>query len=588
MKRLLLLAALAGALVLGSAVPASADTDDFSFDSFDATYTLGLDADGRSVLTTVETLVAVFPDIDQNHGIARALVDNYDGHPVDLEVVSVTDENGEPRAFETESEDEFTVLLIQDEDVYVHGEQTYVITYEQHNVTKFFADTNDDEFYWDTNGTGWAQSFGSVTATVILEDGLDASVTEFAGYYGAERESNEAQAEDLGEGQYQFSATDLQGGENLSVVVAFEPGTFVARDSSFFAAPWPTISLLGAIGSAIVAGLAGIARKTRLADAPGRGVVVPEYLPPKSASLQLSALISKTVTKSTPANIVKLAVSGNLRILELESGKKPSYQLEFVTADGADADDLEFLHALFGKELTPGEDRSLEKVDEAAAKKITKLNSRVAKDSITDGYRRKPASALIGWLFAASFVTAAVGVGFALASFVGAFGGGVPAAFIVASIGGLVATFALAARSPLEAKGTELREYLDGLKMYIALAEADRLRYLQSPEGAVKTPVATDDTAQLVKLNERLLPYAILFGEEKEWTKQLGKYYEELGEQPGWYYGQTAFNTAIFASSISSLSSSASTAYTGSSSSGGSGGGGFSGGGGGGGGGGGI
>jgi uncharacterized membrane protein YgcG len=586
-KRLLLLAALTGALVLGSAVPASADTDDFSFDSFDATYTLGLDADGRSTLTTVETLVAVFPDFDQNHGIARALVDNYDGHPIDLEIVSVTDENGEPRAFEEESEDEFTVLLIQDEDVYVHGEQTYVITYTQNNVTKFFADTNDDEFYWDTNGTGWAQSFGSVTATVILEDDLDASVTEFAGYYGAERESNQAQASDEGDGRYVFSATDLEGGENLSVVVAFEPGTFVARDSSFFASPWPTLSLLGAIGSAIVAALAGVARRTKLADAPGRGVIVPEYLPPKGASLQLSALISKTVTKSTPANIVKLAVAGNLRILELE-GKKASYQLEFLTADGADADDLEFLHALFGTELTPGEDRSLEKVDEAAAKKITKLNTRVAKDSVTDGYRRKPASAVVGWLFAGSFVTAAIGVIAALASFVGAFGGAVPAAFIVASIGGLVTTFALAARSPLDAQGTELREYLDGLKMYIALAEADRLRYLQSPEGAVKTPVATDDTAQLVKLNERLLPYAILFGEEKEWTKQLGKYYEEIGAQPGWYSGQTAFNTAVFASSISSLSSSASTAYTGSSSSGGSGGGGFSGGGGGGGGGGGI
>ena len=24
-------------------------------------------------------------------------------------------------------------------------------------MTRFFADTNDDEFFWDTSGTGWAQ-----------------------------------------------------------------------------------------------------------------------------------------------------------------------------------------------------------------------------------------------------------------------------------------------------------------------------------------------------------------------------------------------------------------------------------------------
>jgi uncharacterized membrane protein YgcG len=583
-KRLLLLAAVAAALVLGSAAPAMAHVEDFEFTSFDGEYVLTRDDDGRSLLTTTETLVAVFPDDDQNQGISRALVDNFDGHPVDLEILSVTDENGEPRAYEAEAEDEFFVLTIRDEGTYVHGEQTYVITYRQHNVTRYFDDTGVEEFYWDTNGTGWEQPFGTVTARVLFTE--DILGTQAAGYAGAEGSDTAVAATPIA-GGYLFEADDLGPGENLTVAVGFEPGTFVPRASGFFDSPFPTISLVGGIGSVIVAGLAGFARRTRLADAPGRGTIIAEYLPPKEATLPMSALLSGTVGKSTPAHIVKLAVAGNLRIVEVD-GKKTSYRLEFVTESGADVDDLTFLHALFGRELTPGEGRSLEKTDEGAAKRITKLQSAVAKRSVTEGYRRTSQASITGWLFVASLVFAVPGVIFAVLSLANDFGGVAPALLLIPAFGGLIATFVLIARTPLEARGVELRDYLKGLKLYISLAEADRLKFLQSPEGALREKIAADDTAQLVKLNERLLPYAILFGLEKEWTTQLGRYYEELGEQPTWYAGSTAFNAAVFASSLSTLSSSASSAYTGSSSTGGSSGGGFSGGGGGGGGGGGV
>jgi len=99
-----------------------------------------------------------------------------------------------------------------------------------------------------------------------------------------------------------------------------------------------------------------------------------------------------------------------------------------------------------------------------------------------------------------------------------------------------------------------------------------------------------DDPARIVRVYERLLPYAVLFGQEKEWARELERYYAEQG--PDWYHGVTpGFTFAHFSSSIGSLSSTVSSSYSGSSSSsssGGSGGGGSSGGGGGGGGGGGV
>ena len=105
---------------------------------------------------------------------------------------------------------------------------------------------------------------------------------------------------------------------------------------------------------------------------------------------------------------------------------------------------------------------------------------------------------------------------------------------------------------------------------------------LQSPTGAEKQ-------GDVVKIYEKLLPYAVLFNLEKQWAVELGKYY--VDEAPDYYTGSGAFNAALFASGIGAISSTAATSYSGSassSSSGGSGGGGSSGGGGGGGGGGGV
>jgi uncharacterized membrane protein len=109
---------------------------------------------------------------------------------------------------------------------------------------------------------------------------------------------------------------------------------------------------------------------------------------------------------------------------------------------------------------------------------------------------------------------------------------------------------------------------------------------LQSPTGAERGAVSATDPREVVKVYEKLLPYAVLFGLEKQWAAELGKYYTDAS--PDWYTGTGPFNAGLFASSIGSISTTATNSYSGSSSSGGSGGGGSSGGGGGGGGGGGV
>jgi uncharacterized membrane protein YgcG len=134
-----------------------------------------------------------------------------------------------------------------------------------------------------------------------------------------------------------------------------------------------------------------------------------------------------------------------------------------------------------------------------------------------------------------------------------------------------------------------LRDHLAGLEMYMKVAEAERLKVLQSPGGADRTPIDTSDGARMVRLYERVLPYAVLFGIEKEWTKTLEIAYADQAAVPDWYSGADGvFNAALLGSALSNFSHTTSTAFappasTSSSSSGFSSGGGFSGGGGGGG-----
>ena len=162
-----------------------ADTSDFTITDFQADYYLDKDSDGHSTLKTIEKITAQFPEYDQNHGIERAIVANYDNHTTKLNVDSVRDQNNIKINYSTYWSNSNLVLRIGDSDTYVHGSKTYVISYSQTDVTRYFADTSDDEFYWDVNGTGWSQKFDSVTARLHLGTGISSQTTDNnACYYG--------------------------------------------------------------------------------------------------------------------------------------------------------------------------------------------------------------------------------------------------------------------------------------------------------------------------------------------------------------------------------------------------------------------
>ncbi|MTA25904.1 MAG: DUF2207 domain-containing protein, partial [Actinobacteria bacterium] len=238
MKKLL---SLIGALfLLWVPSTASAGVDDFSFDSFDAVYELSRDDNGHSVLRVSEVLVARFPDFDQNRGVRRLIPETYLGNPLELELVSVTDGSGANRPYETESDGEFLIVTIAvPEGEFVRGVQTYEITYVAHNVILNKGPDQPQEFYWDINGDGWPQTFGSVSAEIRFDPSIAGAFTDQAACYAGDTGTT-APCSALETSPTTVTAThgSLGSYQTLTVAAQFAAGTFTPRDNSYWASPW--------------------------------------------------------------------------------------------------------------------------------------------------------------------------------------------------------------------------------------------------------------------------------------------------------------------------------------------------------------
>lgn len=571
-----------GLAPLAGAGPAAADTSDFEFDSFDSEYTLSRADDGRSELTVVETIVARFPAADQNRGIIRAIPNDYDGVDLQTVIESVVDETGIPVPYEQSDSGGFVELALGT-DEFVHGAVTYVISYRQSDVVRSFADTASDEFYWDVNGTGWEQPFGRVSATLTVQGEPAASLTGNAAcYVGAQGENtacpiqvppyltntddpSASPAPPPTAATFAAAAEDLAPGKTLTISVGFAADTFVTPEPGEpevftpLAIPLENHLLSGGLGllslGVLAAAIVGRVRAGR--GARGRGTIIPQYSEPKTITILQAAHLVGRASAAIPAAIVRLAVRRNLRIISYPVYETTEpYSLQYLGSAGVNAEDTELLRLLFGSAPEVGAIRPFGQSDQELMRSLTALSSR-AKDSLvpTGLQRRATGRGLAVALVVAQLLLGVLTLVF-LALTLGAFyavSGWLGVSMVVGSAA-LIATIALAVRPlQLTERGAEDRDYLFGMRTYLTLAEQDRLRMLQSPEGAERVDVG-DDLA-MVKLYEKLLPWAVLWGVEDEWMKELAVRVEALPEQPDWFVGQSGFNAILFAQTVRGLSS---------------------------------
>ena len=587
------------ALGASAASPAHADVDDFTFESMTATYELSRTSSGGAQMRVVETLVAQFPEADQNRGIIRAIPLSFRDRPVRVDLVGVTDGTGEARDFTTNESDGFLEVTVAAAD-YVHGPQTYVFEYWEHDV--IFEPSGGgaaQEFYWDVNGTGWAQPFGSVSATVIIPKDLAVSLTgDSACFQGAEGTGtpcaqNSVVTSGAGDTMMFFGAVNLLPYETLTLAVGFTADTFVMPSTDMFSdiSGWIFwLSVVLFLGG-LIAGL--VLRLTYWRDHRGRGIIIPEYAADPQMTPVMAANIMGKKRRAFPAALIDAAVRGLVIISPADaSGRnKRGFVIERTAKAASDAD-AELLSAFLGEGVAAGTQVSTLTPDTARYRRLSKLQRAVDRRAVASGLRVQKGRGLRILLIAATIVGAVV-MGWSSLQLMGlGLGGAIPplsiGLFWVCVVPGILI---LRRVTPLTEQGALERDKLLGLRDYIRLAEADRLRVLQSPQGALRKPVAVGNAKTMLSLTEHVLPYAIIYGLAKEWSAVLSHLYEERAQEPTWYLGNNPGQLLLFSAFLSDFSSSVSASWAssgGSSSTGGSSGGGFSGGGGGGGGGGGV
>ena len=583
-KNVLLLGLAIALAFLPSAKVDAASTNNFYFKDFSAEYTLSKNDDNRAVMRVREEIVAVFPNYDQNRGIERAIPTTFDGRRVFDGKIEVWRNGSEESIADTESGDGVKVFRIGKSDVYVQGEQKYTIEY---TLTDVIKDSGDyQELYWDVNGTGWTQRFENVSATITFDDSVKNDFSnEIVCFAGGEGSTKNCSSKNIEDNILTFSEQNLSSYQTLTFAVKFKQGSFSPYEKSSFANFLDIgflASTLAILGFAIYL-LYRVVKDGRSEKT--NKPIVPQYLPPKNINvLGASKLLFASQAKMS-AIILELAVNGYIEIRENEVkgflGKKKEYTLKLINRDAKDSLHRAILDSLFkGKSeyiIKNNDTKTGQKLYSDINTYLTNFEKRVFYKS------NKKFEKLNAISFALCIIGLIIG-SMAIGGLMENLGSDLYFLPVVSLIVLLIINIIALGISPLSLKGSEMKEYLLGLKMYMKMAEADRLKYLQSVEGAER--IISNEGGAKVKLYEKLMPYASIFGIEKSWNRVLEVEYGDY--TPDWYVGQGAFNAMAFSSTMNNISStmnsySSSTGSSGSGFSGGSagGGGGWGGGGGG-------
>ncbi|MDO4612403.1 MAG: DUF2207 domain-containing protein, partial [Candidatus Saccharibacteria bacterium] len=610
-------------LLWGGSVVFAADVDNFYFESFEADYYLSREYDETSRLEVVETLVAVFPNYEQNKGICREIpFTNQDGGNVTLmnlnrSKIKVT-KNGvsAPIYSIDKNADHYRVCTRTDE--YVFGRQEYTFEYEFENVVT--EPEGIQELYWDTNGNGWDQRFDSVTARVHFDDEISDNYTGkawcYVGKYG-ESGQERCKIREISDG-FEFSTRDLKKGENLTFDVEIEVGTFLVPEPIENYILMVVLGIVGVICAAfLIPAIVKYLKSRKKISYYNNYFVKPEYQPhPKYSLAEMAEVYIGKKKDFRTGMLLDMIVKGRVTLIKRQSQIFKSSKWAILVKDlaGARIEELALLAILNGgDEVEVGDTIQLRArtADTMMIRLARKIESTVLADLKRDrlveakykmGAGLGQVSVTLGmvlfWtIFVVSFAIPMISVFTEEVFIVGKLVG--KEFFLPAAIAMIVVTVVVRMNVNKKVKkiaghtllGLETSRYMDGLEMYIRMAEAERIKFLQSVEGVDVSP------GGIVKLNEKLLPYAAIFGLEKSWAGELEKYYAVHGsEAPEWYRSGYTTSDLIITTRLAAGHALRSSHYASSggrisggggfsSSSSGGGGGGFSGGGGGGGGG---
>jgi hypothetical protein len=452
------------------------------------------------------------------------------------------------------------------------GIYTYEFVYETDHQLGFFK--AHDELYWNVTGNGWIFPIAAATATVVLPDGAEPGNLE--AYTGAQGAKGKDYAAKVIDGHAHFKTTRPLGpGEGLTIVVGWPKG-FVAQPAS--GDSWRVIisankGIAFAVSLLLLAVVYYLLAWVFVGRDPKPGTIIPLYEPPKGFSPAAVRFLARMGfdNRTLTAAILNLAVKGKITIHEYQDKAYTLFRTD-AAIDGLAHEEIGLLCKLF----EDGPRLALLDVNYKTLQEATgELKERLAKAEEKIYFVRN----LLYWIPGLLLVLA--GLCTLLISAANA-GPSMPIPWMIGvTVAGvfILVLFYYLLKAPTS-KGRQILDQIEGFKLYLSVAEKDRLNLENPPE---RTPA----------LFEEFLPYALALGVEQIWSEQFAAVLAAAGQDatgysPGWYVGQSWTGTSISSmtsSMSSSLSSAIASASTAPGSSSGGGGGGCSGGGGGGGGG---
>lgn len=446
------------------------------------------------------------------------------------------------------------------------GVHTYVLTYTTDRQVGYFE--GHDELYWNVTGNGWAFPIDVATCTVILPGETWRQITGMTAYTGPQGALGSAftiDRDNTGNPVFRTTAS-LGREEGLSVVVAWPPG-IVARPTRFqrFIYWLRDNRSIGIAAGALIALLLYFAVVwICFGRDPKRGTIIPQFSPPEGMSPAAVRYLRQmqSDSKSFAAAITGLAVKGGLIITQAEDGTY-SVDTTGTTPQGLTPDETAVLEELFtGRKRTkltfkqgnPGRVLAVRKALEDALRGgygrgffvtnggltvigiVLSILGVIAAGLLGDGAPER----IFGFLFIGVWLTIwTFGVLALLGSIRSAWASPTGSAgrrgavfttlfaipFVIGEIVGIAVFIAMAgvlllglsittavidyvffhlmrAYTP---QGRAIMDQIDGFRLYLGVAEKNRIEMATSPDH-------TPDTY------ERYLPYAMALDVEREWT----------------------------------------------------------------------
>ena len=498
---------------------------------------------------------------------------------VDLQVLDV-ERNGNREPWFTENISNGVRINTGDDSFLpAPAQHTFTLRYRTTRQLGFFED--HDELYWNAIGTGWVFPIlsGSVQARLPTPVPFEQMSAEgYTGSQGAKGQAYTAEVPDAGLVRWQLTQP-LAPYEGFTVVMTFPKGVIVAPTTSQ-RLRW-FLRDNGGVLAAVIGWLLLLAfcahEWRRVGRDPRKGIVIARYEPPEGHSPASLRYLQKMGydTRCFSAAVLHLAVDGFLRITrEPRLIKKDEWRLERCTAgpNSGRPSEAKLLESLFAGGALPAVD--LTNKNASLLSRAMSAHRAALRNVMQPRFFR-----LNGWSIAKALLIAVIAL---LAALMISRGAGIIAIVVIGVLCVItLIVFAFLVRAPT-VEGRKLMDEVEGLKLYLSVAERDELARVSGPG----EPPQLDE-----KRYEALLPYAVALEVEEAWTK---KFTLAVGvaaaaaaaNNIAWYRGGGVSDLGSFANAIgSSLSSQIASSSTPPGSSSGSGGGGSSGGGGGGGGG---